>query len=341
MSKLLKVAYFGSDNFSINCLKHILPLRTNHIGHFDIITRSPKLAGRGMTNLKDVPIASFAAGLGLPVIRADKKIDFEPLCQTSYDLCIAVSYGRLIPSSFLSTLKYGGLNVHPSILPRYSGPAPLQRALLNNDKTTGVTVQTLHPTEFDKGDILLNEEYTIKPDENLESLSEELSNKGGILLKEIIEQGLYDKNSPKYNTLQPQLEFSYASKINKSEAKIDWTTFTAGDIIRRAGVLESLYTFKQWTPKKKNKKSNGLQLKRVVMSGIKEYKLKETDNECEKVAEFNLNKEGDVYVKTIDGYFTAEMFKTEGYIAEEPSKFFNGLNKKFGSKDACFVDDTL
>lgn len=340
---MLKLAFFGSDYFSINCLKQIIPLlhapssATPLISHLDVITRSPKLSGRGMKQLKDVPIASFSALESLNLLRADKKADFSDLMNRNYDICIAVSYGKLIPSTFLSSLKYGGLNVHPSLLPKYSGPAPLQRALLNNDKVTGVTVQTLHPTEFDRGDVLLRETYDIKNGETLESLTQELSLKGGLLLRRILEEKIYDVSSSNHSVLQPQLPYSYAKKVQSSERQILWNQFSAFDLYRRENTLGPLYTFKQFVPKKKSKATLN-PLKRVVLSKCSPslIPLTEADKNLPN-GTFRVGETDQLEVKVYDGFVSYSEVKTEGYGTENGAKFFNSLKKKFGTLNTEFT----
>ncbi|KAG0682610.1 Methionyl-tRNA formyltransferase [Pichia californica] len=341
---MLKLAFFGSDYFSINCLKQILPLynstnpTTSLISHLDIITRSPKLSGRGMKQFKDVPIVLFANNESLNLLRADKKIDFQNLLdKNNYDICIAVSYGKLIPSSFLKSLKFGGLNVHPSILPKYSGPAPLQRALLNNDLETGVTVQTLHPTEFDKGDILLQQKYNIKLNETIESLNHELSTIGGQLLKRVLEEKIYDLKSPTHQLINPYLPYSYAHKVHSNERQIDWDNFTSFDLHRRENTLGQLYTFKCFIPKKKSK-SNTSPYKRIVLSNSSSIITPLTNDEINLPnGTFRLFNDDQFQVKVKDGWVTYSEIKTEGFGSENGSKFFSSLKKKFGTTDTTFI----
>lgn len=340
---MLRLAFFGSDYFSINCLKQILPLynaskstsNSSIISHLDIITRSPKLSGRGMKQLKDVPIASFANTESLNLLRADKKIDFSSLQNNNYDICIAVSYGKLIPSTFLSTLKYGGLNVHPSLLPKYSGPAPLQRTLLNKDQITGVTVQTLHPTEFDKGDLLLQQQYTVKRDESIKSLTHELSTTGGQLLKKILQDQMYDPLSPSHSILQPQLPYSYANKVNSEERQILWDHHSSFDLYRRENTLGPLYTFKSYIPKKKGK-SEGF--KRIVLSNASSVSIPLLDSEKSMPnGHFRIGKNDQLEVKVSDGFVSYSEVKTEGFGVESGTKFVNSLKKKFRTLDTNFT----
>lgn len=331
---MVKIAYFGSDTFSILCLKQILPLYKSAnpiISHIDVIAKSPKPSGRGLKELKDSLICPFAVENNINVLRADMKKDFEQLQKNNYELCIAVSYGKLIPSSFLSSLKYGGLNVHPSILPHLSGPAPMTRALLNGDQTTGVTIQTLHPSKFDEGDILKCNEYSIKPNETIESLTTELAISGGQLLKEILQEKLYDKSSPGYKILQPTLPYSYAGKTEKSERQINWNTDKISNILNKQKILGELFSFKSATKKSVNS------FKRVVFVNLQASTAEHTQDKLSlQNGTFFLNDNSQLEIKVSDGFLTTEFIKVEGFSQENGSTFFSRLMKKFKNKDTQF-----
>lgn len=322
----MRLAFFGSDHFSIQCLKQILPL-PSHISHIDIISRHPKLSGRGLKQLKDVPISKFATDNNLPLLRADKKSDFDSL--PPYNLAIAVSYGKLIPSSFLNTLTYPGLNVHPSLLPKYSGPAPLQRALLNNDAVTGVSVQTLHPTEFDKGDILAQESYNINPDESFITLSNHLASIGGKLLNDILVNKLYDPSNPQFKLIKPSTSFSYAYKIKPKERQIQWDNSSIDGLIRTQNTIGNLYTFKSYTSK-----DNVISYKRIIFSDIKRSK---TPNDPSiHNGSFSLLPDNSLDIKTSDGWINVEKLGVEGIGLQTAKKFFSSLKKNFNNIEHMF-----
>ena len=338
IADMLRVAYFGSDAFSVICLQQLLPLLKSPnpiISHLDIITRSPKPSGRGMRQLKEVQLATFAVTENLPLLRADRKVDFSSLAANNYDLAIAVSYGKLIPSTFLTSLRNGGLNVHPSILPRHSGPAPLQRALLNHDPVSGVTVQNLHPTEFDKGDIIAIEEHHIKREETISSLSETLATAGGKLLVKVLKTKAYDMKSPNFAPLKPTVEFSYAAKVQPAERQVTWQEATKFDVLRKYNTLGQVYTNMRTTARKG--KPEGL--KRVVFPKVIESVCPLTESSAQLPnGSFSLNEQtGTLDIKVEDGYISVDQVKTEGIGAESPAKFFNSLKKKFGHSDALFV----
>lgn len=332
---LLRIGYFGSDYFSINCLTRILPLYLSSqqsISHLDVITRSPKLSGRGLNHLKDVPISQFAQSQGINVCRAETAEDFEQLLETKYDLCIAVSYGKLIPESFLKSLPYGGLNVHPSLLPKYAGAAPLQRALLDQAETTGVTVQTLHPTKFDHGDILANAEYKIRPEETFNSLSMQLSQMGGDLLRNVIETRAFDPASATHKVLHPDFKPSKAAKIKKDEHRIEWLWDEAFDIYRRFNTLGPLYTMKKSTKK-------GVETyRRVIFDDIDYQPANEMNAKYAGEYDVDPSDPSRIIIKTAYGTIAVKEAKVEGLGTMNAGRLATSAQKLFGNTEKRFIE---
>ncbi|OBA14729.1 uncharacterized protein OGAPODRAFT_77014 [Ogataea polymorpha] len=225
----------GREQFSIRCLAHLLPKYADAI---TVVARTAKLSGRGLKQYKEPLIVSYANQTGLPLVRADQRADFDRLCG-QFDICVAVSFGLLIPAFFLESLKYPGLNVHPSLLPAFSGPAPMQRALLSHQNYTGVSLQTLDKKKFDRGRILAQDRQEITESETLDSLCEKLADAGGRLLKNSLDTGLYKpQNYPSF--VSPE-SYSYAAKIKPSDKRIDWNNFTTKQILRRQNTLGPLF----------------------------------------------------------------------------------------------------
>lgn len=161
------------------------------------------------------------------------------LPEGEWDLIIAVSFGHKITADVLDRMTHGGLNIHPSLLPKFRGPAPLHHALLNDDQATGVSLQTLHPTEFDRGDILKQSEPLPIEGETLSSLSSKTAMMGCTMLRELLLAG-YPANSPE--PLTTGYESSYAGKITKAEMQIRWSSWTVVKIERWSHVLGSLWS---------------------------------------------------------------------------------------------------
>ncbi|RCK56645.1 Methionyl-tRNA formyltransferase, mitochondrial [Candida viswanathii] len=226
----LWIAFFGSDDFSVASLAKLTQYQSTTTHHtpspiesIHVITRSIKPTGRNMKAMVDLPIGKYAASQGIPVLRADTATEIlDVLSQHQFNLVVAVSYGRLIPAQFIAQCRYGGLNVHPSLLPTYAGSSPLQYALLNDDASTGCTVQTLHPTKFDHGDVLLQSgEIPISGSDNLASLFDKFGEIGGDLLVRTIDQGLFVDPKPVVNDYQVEIT-GFVGQLSARQIKRVW-----------------------------------------------------------------------------------------------------------------------
>ncbi|KAI1737083.1 formyl transferase [Xylaria scruposa] len=155
ISDPLHVLFCGSDEFSCASLK---ALHEEHVQNpdlirsIDVVVRPGKRTGRGYKVVRDPPIRSLAESLGLQIHERDTFTGWDMPPKTN--LIIAVSFGLFVPPRLLRGAKYGGLNLHPSLLPDLRGPAPLQHTLLTGRKTTGVSLQTLDHKTFDHGLVL-------------------------------------------------------------------------------------------------------------------------------------------------------------------------------------------
>ncbi|ODQ79572.1 hypothetical protein BABINDRAFT_63254 [Babjeviella inositovora NRRL Y-12698] len=334
-SSALRIAFFGSDKFSIESLRHMVKLKETLPGLIDVIdviTRRPKPFGRGLKQLRDVPITQVAEEYNLRLLRADTSAEINALVTENYSLAIAVSYGKLIPARFLQALPFGGLNVHPSLLPAYSGASPLQYALLNMDPSTGVTVQNLHPTRFDAGEILLQSpELAISENETYDSLCDRLAMVGGQLLATVVRESLYIDPKP----ITGLLPYSYTSKIDKGRARIRWEVMSAREIARYYNTLGPLYTYKECCKLDKKTREMTSEVKRVTLKGVK---VESREFSLSQVGEFIL--EGSrLVIKARDGYVSAETLTLQTYREESAASFVSGLRKKTGDSRHVFLSE--
>ncbi|KAH3666198.1 hypothetical protein OGAPHI_004387 [Ogataea philodendri] len=319
---MLKIAYFGSDLFSINVLLRLLP---SYHANITVVTREAKLSGRGMKSYKEPALVHFAQQTQLPLLRADSRHQFDALAG-KFDLCIAVSYGKLIPGSFLETLRFPGLNVHPSLLPSFSGPAPIQRALLSHQPYTGVSIQTLDKKHFDRGNILLQEKYPIARDETLFSLIDRLGTKGGQLLKHVLDNKLYDSSVQPYIT--PTEPFSHAAKIQPQEKLINWHSYTTEHLIRRENTLGPLYTKIAAVSRTGEHGS-----KRVYLPNLRPA-MRLPD--LTQPGQFALHDDK-LVVATADGAVECAGAKVAGFPEEKPAKFLSSMKKRAGTVSSQFL----
>lgn len=239
----LRVLFCGSDNFSVptfDMLREMHLRRSDVVSRLGVITPVDKLSGRGLSIRKAAPMTLLANRMGFPVHHVHNfSLKSSELPEGEWDLIVAVSFGHKITPPVLDQMKVGGINIHPSLLPRYRGPAPLHHALLNGDRETGVTLQTIHPTEFDKGQIVMQSPAVQLEGTTLSGLYSATARIGASMLKELLLNG-YPANAPP--RLSPDYEESYAGKIQKNEMQIIWTTWTTAKIVRWSDVLDSLWT---------------------------------------------------------------------------------------------------
>lgn len=185
-----------------------------------VVTKPDKPAKRGQ-QLQATPVKAAAVKLQLPIHQPEHLSDFtfmNYLSAEKPDLILSIAYGEFIPSEILRMPRLGCINLHPSLLPKYRGAAPVQRALMAGESKTGITLA--YVTEaWDAGDILLQEPYPIEPDDDAGRLLGKLGDAGASLIKKAMPLILEKKFQA---TPQVEREATYAPKIKGSETWINW-----------------------------------------------------------------------------------------------------------------------
>ena len=253
-SEPLRILFCGSDNFSIASLRALHKehkAKPDFIKSIDVVCKPGKRVGRGLKEVREVPIAETARELSLPLHQINTFTGWQPPNPGGnlINLIIAVSFGLFVPPRILNGAKYGGLNVHPSLLPDFRGSAPLHHTLLAGCTRTGVSLQTLHDKHFDHGTILAqtplpgfqipnHDEITVP---ELLSL---VAPKGADMLVQGIIEGIYappleELQQQSGNTSTPLLR--PAPKIVPEDRHIDWKSWTSETILRRQRILGSLW----------------------------------------------------------------------------------------------------
>lgn len=191
-----------------------------------------------------MPIKAVSQELGLGVHQLDTFKDWSS--PSAIDLIITASFGLLVPARILDQARYGGLNVHPSLLPQFRGAAPIQHAIIQRVKKTGVSVQTMHPTKFDHGIVLAQEEVNLQEAAvaaqyaTTADLIERLGPVGGKLLVNTLQQGLFV--TPTSITRPSSDEDVYrAPKITPADRMIEWQSWSAENILARDAALSQLW----------------------------------------------------------------------------------------------------
>ncbi len=213
----LKIVFMGTPDFSIPTLKTLL--NSNHkILH--VYSQPAKKANRGQ-KINSTPIELFSKENFLK-IRTPESLDSEEefnfLKDLNPDLVIVVAYGKIIPKRFLNIPKYGFLNVHASLLPKWRGAAPIQRSIMNLDTETGISIMKI-TEKLDAGPVILQEKIKINENIDTLTLSRVLSELGARAMLNSLDEIIDGK--AKFID-QNHKQATYAKKILKSEAKIDW-----------------------------------------------------------------------------------------------------------------------
>ena len=214
----MRVVFMGTPDFAVGTLKAII-----EAGHdvAAVVTQPDKPKGRSKS-LVFSPVKEEAVAHGITVLQPERARDeafVEELRTYNADVIVVVAFGQLLPASIINMPRYGCINVHASLLPKYRGGAPIHWAIMNGDKETGITIMKT-TLKMDAGDIIKVRRTTIGEDENLESLYSRLSYLGRDLLLEVIPTIL---NHTATYTKQNNQEVSFALNVSKEEMKIDFT----------------------------------------------------------------------------------------------------------------------
>lgn len=211
------------------------------IERISVLCRTDKPVDRGLKTFRTPPIKTAAQQLGLQLHQIDTFQDWSP--PESYNLVVAVSFGLLVPKKVLDAAAYGGLNVHPSMLPDLRGSAPIIQTLLKRRTSTGVSLQTMHPTKFDHGIVLQQtKEIPIPTDSTPSQLLEQLGPLGAEILCQGIEEAIFVPPLRDVRAGVPApAHVDLASKIKRKDREIDWNTWTAQDVFSRDRVLGDLW----------------------------------------------------------------------------------------------------
>ncbi|MFW5800391.1 MAG: methionyl-tRNA formyltransferase [Spirochaeta sp.] len=226
----MRILFAGTPEFAVPSLR-ALHAAAHEDGHeiVGVLTSPARPSGRGR-RLQPSPVAAAADDLGLAVMTPEvlRTEAREQAAAVKADLLVVVAYGRIFGPRFLQLFPLGGINLHPSLLPRHRGPAPIPAALLAGDSETGLTVQQL-ALEMDAGDILLQESRPLDGTETAADLYPWAADRGAELVCRAVRQIIAGEANP-----QPQDDSmaSYCSLLRKEDGRIDWHR-SAAEIDRR------------------------------------------------------------------------------------------------------------
>ena len=221
-----KIVFMGTPEFSVPTLDALIKNKFNIVG---VYTQPPKKSKRGQ-KINASPIEEFSKKNKINFrnpISLDSREEFEIFKELSPDLAVVVAYGQIIPKNFLGTTKFGFINIHASLLPKWRGAAPIQRAIMNGDTKTGVSIMRIEE-KLDGGPVLSAKELDLDQTTTYGEIEKKLSELGASVLIESLKK--IENGKAKFID-QVHSEATYAKKIDKTETKINWN-LDANEVIR-------------------------------------------------------------------------------------------------------------
>jgi methionyl-tRNA formyltransferase len=300
--KGLRIIFMGTPEFAVASLHKLVEAGCNIVG---VITAPDKAAGRGM-ELQQSAVKKYALERGLNILQPEKLKSpefLEELKSLQADLQIVVAF-RMLPEVVWSMPPLGTINLHGSLLPQYRGAAPINWAIINGEKETGVTTFKLQQ-EIDTGDILLAEKIAIRDDENAGELHDEMKEVGAALLlktvKGFVEGSL--KETPQVQSADPK----HAPKIFTETCKIDWNkpVDEVYNLIRGLAPYPAAFTF-------------------LDEKKLKIYKASKELSITSKVGEYKTDKKTNLQFACTDGYINILELQLEGKKKMNVEDFLRG-----------------
>ena len=315
----MRILFMGTPDFAKVSLEALYNAGHEILG---VVTNPDKPKGRGMKMIVS-PVKEFAEKNNIPVyqpLKVRNNIEFiSEIKSLKPDVICVVAYGKILPREILKIPKRGCINVHGSLLPKYRGAAPIQWAVLNGDKTTGIT--TMYMDEgMDTGDMILKQEVEISEDETTGDLWNELAEIGGNLLVETLKK-IEDGTAPR---VKQEGEFTIAPMLEKEIAQIDWDNKTALEIknlVRGLNPIMGAYSYID------NKK---IKFWKVKVLNFEEFEtdVKNKDNGTVILSD---SKKG-LYIKSKDGIIKVLEIQGENAKRMPIGDFLRGNNIEVGKR---------
>jgi methionyl-tRNA formyltransferase len=308
-----KIIFFGTPEFAAVILKALLDRDYNIAAVF---TQPDKKVGRKQ-EVKYSPVKNLALENGIEIFQPKNLRDTrlaEEIKKINPDLFVVAAYGKILPKEILETPKYGAVNVHASLLPKYRGASPVQCAILAGEKETGITLMRMNE-KMDEGDILLQEKIEIGERDTAETLMKKLAELGAKMTVKFILDFVGEKIQP---TKQASANATYCKPVKREDGKIDWNN-TAEEIYRKwrayfpwPGIFSDLEI--------KN------QAKRLKLSQIEVVPDMETGEKPGKIVKYN--QETAVQVKK--GLIVLKKIQLEGKKEMDVNEFLRGFPRFIG-----------
>ena len=310
----MKIVFMGTPDFAQKSLEALYNARHEILA---VVTNIDKPKGRGM-KLVESPVKEYAKSKNLTIFQPEKvrkNIEFiEQIKKLEPDVICVVAYGKILPSEILEIPKLGCINVHASLLPKYRGAAPIQWAVLNGDKTTGVTTMYMD-VGMDTGDMILKQEVEIGENETTGELWDRLSIIGADLLVKTLKQ-IEKGTAPR---IKQSDDFTMAPMLNKEISKIDWKEKTAKQIknlVRGLNPIMGAYSY-----------LNGKKIKFWKVE-VEE----DTNSNQENGTVIKANDKDGLYIKAKDGILKIIEIQGENAKRMNANDFLRGNKIEIGQK---------
>ena len=310
----MKIVFMGTPDFAQKSLEALYNARHEILA---VVTNIDKPKGRGM-KLVESPVKEYAKSKNLTIFQPEKvrkNIEFiEQIKKLEPDVICVVAYGKILPSEILEIPKLGCINVHASLLPKYRGAAPIQWAVLNGDKTTGVTTMYMD-VGMDTGDMILKQEVEIGENETTGELWDRLSIIGADLLVKTLKQ-IEKGTAPR---IKQSDDFTMAPMLNKEISKIDWKEKTAKQIknlVRGLNPILGAYSY-----------LNGKKIKFWKVE-VEE----DTNSNQENGTVIKANDKDGLYIKAKDGVLKIIEIQGENAKRMNANDFLRGNKIEIGQK---------
>ena len=322
----MRILFMGTPDFAEVSLEAVYNSGHEIIG---AVTNPDKPKGRGMKMIAS-PVKEFALEKNIPIyqpLKIRNNIEFiEEIKRLNPDVICVVAYGKILPKELLEIPKLGCINVHGSLLPKYRGAAPIQWAVLNGDKTTGIT--TMYMDEgMDTGDMILKQEVEIGKDETTGELWNRLSKIGGELLIETLKQ-LEQGIAPR---IKQGEEFTTAPMLDKEMAKIDWENKTATEIKNLVRGLNPIMGAYSYINGKKIKLWKVQHFEEEEFCTIKNFDKQKLHNIENGTILISNDKDG-LYIKAKDGVISVLEIQGENAKRMNINDFLRGNKLKINEK---------
>lgn len=312
---MLKTIFFGTPSVAVPFLEELA--KTTQV--LLVITQPDRPFGRGL-EIKPCPVKKRALELGLTVMNPEKFKDIVPqIAELKADLGLAVAYGKIFRKPALEALKYGILNVHFSLLPKYRGAAPVQYTLFNNEKETGVSLFWIDEG-LDTGKIALQKKTEILPNEDSITLFEKLTNLGLEATKEVLQ----DVSQGKITKIEQIGTPSLAPIIQKEECLVSFAKMTAREIHGKVrGLASAMPAYaRALTPQ-------GQSVQILKTSFLED---KQTQTNAKPGTLLSIVKEGGFFIQCIEGVLLIEKLRPSGKNTMSAKDYANGRGFKADSE---------